>query len=295
MVNKAIIWGLFLVLFGNVYAQVGINTEKPTSSLDVNGSVRITDNLLVGGDDNTLGSAGIAGQVLISKGGGATPEWQTVTGVPIPINGNWYLLNSLSRVDMKGGLRFIPSEYSGSTAYPQNYMIYRRDTYPQGTWSVDGGTSLKKLWKEFEDFTIDIPAFVDDIRVVINLQILVQGNWDSDNSNTDPAWISYAIAAFEDLGTTPESALLVATRQSGVVGSFVAGSTQPQDLATLVLTVDVPANKATKLRIMATERISSTAMKNKYLTFGQVLDNATIDDTILRRATMRADIYGKIK
>ncbi|SDF25813.1 hypothetical protein [Epilithonimonas hungarica] len=57
------------------FAQVGINTETPQKTLHVNGSIQITNELNVGGNKDTAGSAGETGNFLQSNGPGAAPSW----------------------------------------------------------------------------------------------------------------------------------------------------------------------------------------------------------------------------
>ncbi|WP_345989725.1 hypothetical protein AAEU33_19205 [Chryseobacterium sp. Chry.R1] len=64
------------------YAQVGVNTTTPQKTLHVNGSLQVVNELNVGGNGTTAGSAGTAGQVLKSNGPGKAPTWQNLAGVP---------------------------------------------------------------------------------------------------------------------------------------------------------------------------------------------------------------------
>ncbi|ASK30073.1 hypothetical protein CEY12_08085 [Chryseobacterium sp. T16E-39] len=64
------------------YAQVGVNTTTPQKTLHVNGSLQLVNELNVGGDGTTAGSAGEAGQVLKSNGPGTAPTWQSLAGAP---------------------------------------------------------------------------------------------------------------------------------------------------------------------------------------------------------------------
>lgn len=297
MIKRTIIFGFACALLGNIYGQVGVNTESPTSTLDVNGSLRISNNLLAGGDENTPGSAGSDGQFLISKGAGLAPEWQTVT-TPVPNTGDWYLLGSLSRVDTKGGARFSKDENTGPTRYPTDYRIVK----PKGftDWTTARNFPERK-WVEFEDFAIDLPAYDEELRVIINVQLLAQAYLPSISGDLSERWMSYAVAVFEDIGTVAggggykdHTAELRAVRQGGCMGNM---GTTPQELATLVVTLDIPANKATKLLILCTKRANSLPswgdVASSYLTLGQVLDGG--NDALLRRATMRADIYKKVR
>ncbi|WP_131401686.1 tail fiber domain-containing protein [Chryseobacterium sp. JM1] len=56
---------------------VGIGTATPQKKLHVNGTLQVTNELNVGGDATTAGSAGTTGQVLTSAGTGAAPTWAT--------------------------------------------------------------------------------------------------------------------------------------------------------------------------------------------------------------------------
>lgn len=58
----------------NENGNFGIGTSTPQKQLHVNGSVQITNELNVGGNATTAGSAGTAGQILISNGIGTAPS-----------------------------------------------------------------------------------------------------------------------------------------------------------------------------------------------------------------------------
>jgi hypothetical protein len=66
------------------FAQVGINTETPQKTLHVNGSIQITNELNVGGNKDTAGSAGETGNFLKSNGPGAAPSWIALKELFIP-------------------------------------------------------------------------------------------------------------------------------------------------------------------------------------------------------------------
>lgn len=87
---------IFALISIGANAQVGIGTTTPQKTLHVNGSLQVTNEINVGGNATTAGSAGIAGQVLVSKGTGTAPEWQNIsippttalsTGTVIAVNG----------------------------------------------------------------------------------------------------------------------------------------------------------------------------------------------------------------
>jgi len=57
---------------------VGIGTQTPQKTLHVNGSLQVVNELNVGGNATTAGSAGTTGQILTSNGAGAAPTWKTL-------------------------------------------------------------------------------------------------------------------------------------------------------------------------------------------------------------------------
>ncbi|WP_330744303.1 hypothetical protein [Chryseobacterium sp. CP-77] len=78
--KKKLISGALLFSI-TIYGQVGIKTDTPQKSLHVNGSLQITNELNVGGDASKAGSAGSAGQILVSQGAGAPPTWNSLQGL----------------------------------------------------------------------------------------------------------------------------------------------------------------------------------------------------------------------
>jgi hypothetical protein len=59
-------------------AQVGVNTSTPQKTLHVNGSLQITNELVVGGNASIAGNTGTNGQVLVSTGANSAPKWETI-------------------------------------------------------------------------------------------------------------------------------------------------------------------------------------------------------------------------
>lgn len=292
MIKKIIILNFVLAVLGNAYGQkVGINTENPTSVLDVNGNIRTNENLLVGGDEDTGGSPGTAGQLLISRGAGQPPQWETVT-TPIPDTGDWYLMGSLSRVDTKGGFKIDYSLSSGATNYDSKYSVNQPNKNMGNKWLVAQQES--RPWYEFEDFTFDLPQLEDSVRLVINVQVLAQAYWVPGLPRE--SWMSYAIGVFKEIPPPvahwKRSALMLNSRQGGCNGSETANT--PQELMTFIHTVTLPPNEAAKIMIMGTQRANQGVFTGSYITIGHLLDGGP-DDSLLRRANMRVDIYRKVK
>ena len=63
-------------------SNVGVNNTSPSEKLDITGNIKFSGALMPGG------SAGTAGQLLISAGAGAAPTWSDLSGSAWIINGN---------------------------------------------------------------------------------------------------------------------------------------------------------------------------------------------------------------
>lgn len=297
MIKKIILGFTLTLLVGNAFGQVGINTQNPTSSLDVNGSFRSTEDILVGGTEVTPGSAGIAGQVLTSKGAGFAPEWQTAT-MPVPDTGEWFLIGSFSRTDTKGG--FVFDSDSGADAYTSSYTVRQASGSSGNVWTMVGYDT--KSWKEFEDFRFEMSSFDTPVRVVISVQVLAQAYWDGESnpSYLRDVWQSYALAAFRHTATSGAGnrsrATMEAVRQGSCRGSRHIGNNSPSSLCTMIATIDVPANEASVFSILATARASqgTATATNKEFAIGRMLATTTENDVLQRQATMRVDIFKKI-
>lgn len=82
-----------LVFSPYFFSQVGIGTNRPNSTLDVNGDVALRNELSVGGTDVAKGNPGEANQVLVSQGEGLPPIWKYVKA-PFVEDGTYKLTNT---------------------------------------------------------------------------------------------------------------------------------------------------------------------------------------------------------
>ncbi|MBV6878656.1 hypothetical protein NG800_002085 [Epilithonimonas ginsengisoli] len=82
-----------LVFSSKFFSQVGIGTEKPNSTLDVNGDVALRNELSLGGTDLAKGNPGETNQVLVSQGEGLPPTWKYVKA-PFVEDGTYKLTNT---------------------------------------------------------------------------------------------------------------------------------------------------------------------------------------------------------
>ncbi|KMQ62965.1 hypothetical protein ACM46_13485 [Chryseobacterium angstadtii] len=101
----------FLPLCSLTLAQspkVGVNTDTPQKTLHVDGSLQITNELNLGGTKNTAGSAGISGQVLISKGNNTSPTWETLDELKGAVSGTFYAQGTVSVTVNPGSTADVP-------------------------------------------------------------------------------------------------------------------------------------------------------------------------------------------
>ncbi|MFS4471423.1 hypothetical protein [Chryseobacterium sp. T20] len=92
----------------SLYAQVGIRTATPQKSLHVNGSLQVVNEINVGGNATTSGSAGTTGQILTSQGSGVAPVWQTLNTISGTINSAYYVQGTTSATAGQGTTIDVP-------------------------------------------------------------------------------------------------------------------------------------------------------------------------------------------
>lgn len=90
------------------YAQVGIQTSTPQKALHVNGSLQVVNEINVGGNASTAGSAGTTGQILTSNGAAAAPSWQTLNTISGTINGAYYVQGTTAATATQGTTIDVP-------------------------------------------------------------------------------------------------------------------------------------------------------------------------------------------
>lgn len=94
--------------------RIGIGTATPLKKLHVNGALQLTNELNVGGDDATAGTAGASGQILKSNGAGAAPAWTTLEDANVV---------QLSTLALK------------NSTYQPDTEVYN-NTYAAGSWNT---------------------------------------------------------------------------------------------------------------------------------------------------------------
>lgn len=128
--NKKLLLLGVIFNFISTYAQVGINTEEPMTTLDVNGSLQLRNELKIAGTPQMEGITGNYGQVITSEGNTDAPKWKNVK-VPFLEDGQYQLINSHSKVDQTG-LSFPTGGGSGDATSNTGEML-------NANWSVISG------------------------------------------------------------------------------------------------------------------------------------------------------------
>src|SRR5690606_12173687 len=150
---------------GFTQAQVGIGTNDPQSTLDVNGSITIRDKIYAGGSDTSLGNPGTPGQVLVSAGEGDPPMWKTLN-VPDIQPGDFYLIYTNAFFD-ETGLVF-GSGTSGATLYAR-------------------GTDINSMsgWQTIDGLTRPFEVYSDTNKIYITYESVVQLSGTGANTGVD--------------------------------------------------------------------------------------------------------------
>ncbi|WP_048502105.1 hypothetical protein [Chryseobacterium sp. BLS98] len=87
---------------------VGIGTQTPQKLLHVNGALQVTNEINVGGNATTAGSAGTTGQILTSNGAGAAPTWKTLNTSSGTISSANYVQGTTALAINQGTVADIP-------------------------------------------------------------------------------------------------------------------------------------------------------------------------------------------
>ncbi|MDR6372811.1 hypothetical protein J2795_003760 [Chryseobacterium bernardetii] len=127
MKKNLIFVGFLLSL--TLYGQVGIKTDTPQKSLHVNGSLQITNEFNVGGDARTAGSAGSAGQVLMSHGAGAAPTWNSLQGLSGQTSLGFNVFSSGKSVNGSSAFNSIPGLNYNYTAPADGVLLIQANIY----------------------------------------------------------------------------------------------------------------------------------------------------------------------
>lgn len=105
----------------SLFAQVGVNTNTPRTTLDVQGDLGIRSKIYLGGDETTIGKLGDVGSVLVSQGTNQSPAWKVLRRPEFKPE-TYYLINyEASSTDV--GLIFNYNSTESRTQYTKNMTL----------------------------------------------------------------------------------------------------------------------------------------------------------------------------
>jgi|GEM_PF-1908952 hypothetical protein len=174
--NTKNILGLILLLFTQiVYAQkVGINTDTPLTTLDVNGAIQVRKDIKLGGSAGTSGSPGGVGQAFTSQGAGKSPVWSPMG---IDVSMGFGITQSISLSD-RVGVKYLSED--DITTLGAEYL-------------EDSELSTANGWTEITGLRTEIRPAKSKNKVVIALQTIAQAL-----ANAHLADAEFAIGIFVD-------------------------------------------------------------------------------------------------
>lgn len=149
---------LILFLINSAYAQVGIQTQSPKTSLDVNGDMNVAGKIYTGGTDTALGNPGDKNKAFTSNGDDESVSWEDVK-IPAGYEGGLYLTSVEAVSDITG--------------------LNLDDTGP-GTYNVNA--TLSGNWIEIPGLSKSVSVTHPVNKIHIQLQTTAQINFDGSGS-----------------------------------------------------------------------------------------------------------------
>lgn len=149
---------LIIILANSAYAQMGIQTQNPKTSLDVNGDVNVAGKIYTGGTDTSLGDPGDRNKAFTSNGDTDAVSWEDVK-IPVGYEGGLYL-TSVEALSDRVGLNLTTT---GFGTYAENEAL-------GGNW-----TEIPLLAQ-----TVSVTHPINKIHV--QLQTTAQINYDGSGS-----------------------------------------------------------------------------------------------------------------
>lgn len=226
--NKILLINLVFIS-SSLFAQVGVNTDTPRATLDVQGDLEIRGKIYLGGNETTIGSLGEVGSVLVSQGANQPPTWKVLRRPEF--KPETYLLVNYEASNTESGLRLN----NGST----NRALYTKDMALSSflAGSGNGGeitgltktftvkNSVNKIGIVFEtvahissetrfhgvDFACGV--FVDNQLKGVRAYTLNQPN-----QNTWPFYTFTLLASAENLPVKEYTAKVVCKRRASIQG-----------------------------------------------------------------------------
>ncbi|KFF08233.1 hypothetical protein [Chryseobacterium luteum] len=198
-------------------AQVGINTDSPKSTLDVNGDLNLRNKIVVlNVTDNTL-SQGNNDQLLVSQGEGYPPIWKSLR-IPEYEPNKFYLIFNNSFSD-KTGVKFTNSE--------QSSIVSKNTAFVKGA-----DISNLPGFKRITGLTQPISVFSTESKTYFQFETVVQANLPV--NGTPDISIDYACGIFVDnklvnlrqrnLKASSASNTFITHNQIGIISNLSKGT-----------------------------------------------------------------------
>ncbi len=163
----------------SLFAQVGVNTNTPRTTLDVQGDLGIRNKIYLGGDETTIGKLGEVGSVLVSQGENQPPTWKVLRRPEFKPE-TYYLINYEASSTEKG--LTLTSGATNRQLYIKNMTL---SDFLAGNGS-GGVIDNEKLTKTFK-----VNNSVNKIGLVFETVVHL-------NSNSTNAGVDFACGVFVD-------------------------------------------------------------------------------------------------
>lgn len=151
MNKKYILFIISILLTHLGYAQqVGINTDDPQATLDVNGTLRVRKSMKLGGNEGIIGDPGKSETTILTSGGpGVAPIWGNIPS--IVIDGGFAITTSVALSDEVGTVFLKTSEEVNDMGPQIEGMKLSENT---ATWKEIPGLAAQLSPKNAENVTV---------------------------------------------------------------------------------------------------------------------------------------------
>lgn len=257
---------LFFLLAVNLsmYSQVGINTENPQTTLDINGDFQIRGEFRAGSSTVDSVAVGKPGQYLISKGPGLPPAWGDME-MPV-LNTGDYVLRDTQFAEDRIGITI-----TGVT-----------------TSTLTDGSTLDAQWTVLEGLTTSITTSKDKNRIMLTAQTVIQSPLVPAGTSDD--WSSALCGIFIGTkGAARSTFKLIAVRQG-----YMKGGHYPQLAFFLSSSYDDLLTGEYDVVVAYQRNGGSASHTDLPLHVGQGFDTGTgtqVANNFMNKSVVRVDVF----
>ena len=259
---KNILSVLFLSIGILSFAQIGIKTESPKSSLDINGDLNLRGKLAVLSTTNNKLLEGTNNQVLVSQGEDYPPIWKTLR-IPEYEPNKFYLIFNNSFSDQTG-VKFTNTEESTITSR-------------SATFTKDNDYTNFSKFKKLPGLSKTINVYSTESKTYFQFETVVHADLPA-AGNTDSS-IDYACGIFVD-------DKLVNLRQGNIKASSASYPFLTHNQIGLVENL----SKGQHTISVACSRLKSYNVGNG-ITLGIGTSVQTNIDSFIARSSLKVDVY----